>query len=166
MINNFFKNKSINKLRYTVKWGGYDNTRIPKMIGNTTQNGNGPVQNGNGYTSNGNQNIPSNGNGQTDPVNGNGGGYTSTGQTLSGVQPLTVNFSNSSTGDNLSWLWNFGDGTTSSQQSPTHTYQTVGMYTVALTTTNNYGSDTKTGTITVQSQGGGNEQDDTNGPVF
>ena len=166
MINNFFKNKSINKLRYTVKWGGYDNTRIPKMIGNTTQNGNGPVQNGNGYTSNGNQNIPSNGNGQTDPVNGNGGGYTSTGQTLSGVQPLTVSFSNSSTGDNLSWLWNFGDGSTSSQQSPTHTYQAVGNYTVALTTTNNYGSDTKTGTITVQSQGGGNEQDDTNGPVF
>ena len=70
MINNFFKNKSINKLRYTVKWGGYDNTRIPKMIGNVTQNGangNGS-QNGNGYTSNGNQSgIPS-----------NGGGYTST----------------------------------------------------------------------------------------
>jgi len=142
MINNFFKNKSINKLRYTVKWGGYDNTRIPKMIGNVTQNGN-------GYTSNGNQSgIPS-----------NGGGYTSTGQTLSGVQPLTVNFSNTSTGDNLSWLWNFGDGTTSTQQSPTHTYQAVGNYTVALTTTNNYGSDTKTGIITVQSQTGGNDQD-------
>ena len=146
MINNFFKNKSINKLRYTVKWGGYDNTRIPKMIGNVTQNGND--------------------NGQTSPVNGNGGGYTSTGQTLSGVQPLTVNFSNSSTGDNLSWLWNFGDGTTSTQQSPTHTYQAVGNYTVALTTTNNYGSDTKTGTITVQSQTGGNNQDGTEGPVF
>ena len=139
MINNFFKNKSINKLRYTVKWGGYDNTRIPKMIGNVTQNGND--------------------NGQTSTVNGNGGGYTSTGQTLSGVQPLTVNFSNTSTGDNLSWLWNFGDGTTSTQQSPTHTYQAVGNYTVALTTTNNYGSDTKTGIITVQSQTGGNDQD-------
>ncbi len=145
MINNFFKNKSINKLRYTVKWGGYDNTRIPKMIGNVTQNGNGYTS----LTSNGNQSgIPS-----------NGGGYTSTGQTLSGVQPLTVNFSNTSTGDNLSWLWNFGDGTTSTQQSPTHTYQAVGNYTVALTTTNNYGSDTKTGIITVQSQTGGNDQD-------
>ena len=43
MINNFFKNKSINKLRYTVRWGGYDNTIIPKMIvqqDDMTENGN------------------------------------------------------------------------------------------------------------------------------
>ena len=31
-----------------------------------------------------------------------------------------------------SWLWNFGDGTTSDQQSPTHTYNTPGAYTVSL----------------------------------
>ena len=54
------------------------------------------------------------------------------------------------TGDNLSWLWNFGDGGTSTQQSPTYTYQAIGNYTVLLTTTNNYGSDTKTGIVTVQ----------------
>jgi PKD repeat protein len=158
MINNFFKNKSINKLRYTVRWGGYDNTIIPKMIRKNT------TQNGNGYTSNENQNGGKNKNGNGQTYNGGNGaglykdrftGYASTGQTLSGIQPLTVNFSNTSTGDNLSWMWNFGDGGTSSQQSPTYTYQAVGNYTVALTTTNNYGSDTKTGTITVQSQTGG-----------
>ena len=131
MINNFFKNKSINKLRYTVRWGGYDNTVIPKMIQNDGQNG------------------PS-----------NGGSYTSTGQSVTGTVPLTVSFTDTSTGDNLSWLWNFGDGGSSTQQNPTYTFPSVGNYTVLLTTTNNYGSDTKSGIVTVQSQGGGNNQDE------
>lgn len=33
------------------------------------------------------------------------------------------------------WLWNFGDGTFSNQQSPIHTYQQAGQYTVSLTIT-------------------------------
>ncbi len=136
MINNFFKNKSINKLRYTVRWGGYDNTVIPKMIQNDGQNG---------FSDNGN----------------NGGGYTPDVPSVTGTVPLTVNFTDTSTGDNLSWLWNFGDGGSSTQQNPTYTFPSVGNYTVLLTTTNNYGSDTKSGIVTVQSpsQGGGNDQD-------
>lgn len=39
------------------------------------------------------------------------------------------------------WLWNFGDGTTSNFQYPTHTYQSNGTYTVKLYTSNAYGSD-------------------------
>lgn len=35
----------------------------------------------------------------------------------------------------VSWLWNFGDGTTSTQQNPTHTYANPGSYTVSLTIT-------------------------------
>jgi gliding motility-associated-like protein len=35
-----------------------------------------------------------------------------------------------------SWLWDFGDGTTSTQESPQHTYATPGKYTVTLTVTN------------------------------
>jgi PKD repeat protein len=45
--------------------------------------------------------------------------------------PLTVYFSNTST-NATSWIWNFGDGTTSTVQNPSHTYSTAGDYTVKL----------------------------------
>ncbi|MDX2002113.1 MAG: PKD domain-containing protein [Chitinophagales bacterium] len=47
--------------------------------------------------------------------------------------PLTVNFSNTSTGTNLSYDWSFGDGSTSNAQNPSHTYTSLGAYTVSLT---------------------------------
>ena len=62
----------------------------------------------------------------------------------SGGAPLTVNFTDLSTGTVTGWLWNFGDGTTSTAQSPTHVYQQVGTYTVSLTVVGPSGSDTKT----------------------
>lgn len=43
-----------------------------------------------------------------------------------------------------SWLWDFGDGNTSTQQNPTHTYAANGNYTVKLTSTNSFGSNNKT----------------------
>lgn len=46
--------------------------------------------------------------------------------------------------DAVSYLWNFGDGNTSSQQNPQHTYTADGVYTVSLTVSNANGSDTKT----------------------
>lgn len=49
-----------------------------------------------------------------------------------GAAPLTVNFTDRSTGDIVHWRWNFGDGTTDSVQSPSHTYQQEGIYTVKL----------------------------------
>ena len=52
----------------------------------------------------------------------------------------TINFTDLSSNGPTSWLWNFGDGTTSNQQNPTHVYQNGGMYTVSLTTTNQYGT--------------------------
>lgn len=48
--------------------------------------------------------------------------------------PLTVNFVNASM-DGISYLWEFGDGTTSTQANPSHTYTTSGNFTVTLTTT-------------------------------
>ncbi|MDT8392844.1 MAG: PKD domain-containing protein, partial [Bacteroidales bacterium] len=39
----------------------------------------------------------------------------------------------------VAWSWNFGDGSTSTQQSPTHTYVLNGTYTVSLTVTNSNG---------------------------
>lgn len=52
-------------------------------------------------------------------------------------------FTDSST-DGDSYQWTFGDGSTSTQQNPTYSYNAPGDYTVTLTVTNTYGSDTKT----------------------
>ncbi|KUG10026.1 cell surface protein [hydrocarbon metagenome] len=67
----------------------------------------------------------------------------------SGNPPLTVAFTDLSTGSPLpsSWSWNFGEGQGgSTSQNPTHTYATWGTYTVALTVTNPYSADTETKT--------------------
>ena len=56
----------------------------------------------------------------------------------------------------VSWFWTFGDGGTSSDQSPTHTYLLKGKYTVSLTVTTDTGAEdtaTKNKYIDVQSQG-------------
>ncbi|MDB2539188.1 PKD domain-containing protein, partial [Flavobacteriales bacterium] len=68
-------------------------------------------------------------------------------------QVTSVTFTDLSTGTPTSWAWDFGDGTTSSLQNPTHTYASVGTYDVSLTVTTSTGSDseTKTGFITVNS---------------
>ncbi|MDA3929856.1 MAG: PKD domain-containing protein, partial [Prolixibacteraceae bacterium] len=50
-----------------------------------------------------------------------------------GNRPLTVNFTDLSLNNPTSWLWDFGDGTTSTIQNPQHIYTTVGDYTVSLT---------------------------------
>ncbi len=51
----------------------------------------------------------------------------------SGLVPLTVIFNNISSGNYVASLWRFGDGITSTQTSPTHTFTTPGTYTVTLT---------------------------------
>ena len=63
-----------------------------------------------------------------------------------GKYPLTVNFTDLSTDTPTSWLWDFGDGTTSTEQNPIHTYNTCGSFTVKLTVNYTVGSDTKTKT--------------------
>ena len=55
---------------------------------------------------------------------------------LSGPEPLAVQFSDESTAGQhpiTSWLWSFGDGGSSTQQNPLHTYTSPGVYTVILT---------------------------------
>jgi len=70
----------------------------------------------------------------------------------SGTSPMTVQFTDLSTGGPGSWSWSFGDGTTSTEQNPVHTYSAPGTYNVLLTVTNSAGTDTTTkyGYITVQ----------------
>jgi PKD repeat protein len=64
-----------------------------------------------------------------------------------GCPPLNANFTNFSTGSQLTYFWDFGDGTTSTQQLPTHTYTTSGTFTVSLTVTDSSGC---TNTLTKQ----------------
>lgn len=52
--------------------------------------------------------------------------------------PFNVNFQNQST-NAVSYLWKFGDGATSTDQNPAHTYGDYGNYTVTLITTNAFG---------------------------
>jgi PKD repeat protein len=66
-----------------------------------------------------------------------------------GRAPLMVNFADQSTGSPTAWSWNFGDGYTSQLKNPTHTYSTVGTYTVRLTVSNENGTSSKTSRITV-----------------
>ncbi len=84
-----------------------------------------------------------------DTVSGNYGGVSLanfTASANSGTAPLTVHFNDTSTNHPTVWSWNFGDGSTSTQQNPTHIYTTLGSFTVTLTVTNPGGSDTETKT--------------------
>jgi PKD repeat protein len=75
--------------------------------------------------------------------------------TTSGKVPLSVAFLDKSVGSPIGWAWTFGDGLSSTEKNPVHTYSVPGIYTVALNATNAYGSNTitKTDYITVTSQG-------------
>jgi len=69
----------------------------------------------------------------------------------SGKVPLKVQFTDTSTGSPTSWFWNFGDGSKSYLQNPTHKYSKAGIFTVSLTVKNAAGRNTvtKTNYITV-----------------
>ena len=62
-----------------------------------------------------------------------------------GCIPFIVNFTDQSSNNPTSWSWEFGDGGTSTEQNPSHTYKdSSGDYTVILIATNSCGSDTAT----------------------
>jgi hypothetical protein len=75
--------------------------------------------------------------------------FTSNVQTAHVGNPIS--FTDTSANEPWQWSWQFGDGATSTSQNPTHSYSSVGTYTVSLTATNPLGSDgeTKTGYITI-----------------
>lgn len=65
--------------------------------------------------------------------------------------PVSVQFTDTSiiypTFDTPTYLWDFGDDETSTEQNPLHNFSEEGTYTVTLTVTNEYGSSIKTGSI-------------------
>ena len=71
-----------------------------------------------------------------------------------GVNDLTVTFMDLSEIVNEveldGWLWDFGDGNSSSSSAPVHTYMQGGSYDVSLTVTNIYGQESEPHTETVQ----------------
>ena len=71
-----------------------------------------------------------------------------------GTVRLEVQFIDGSQGEPTSYLWNFGDGTTSSEVEPTHVYTQPGTYTVTLTVESMHGFDTlvQEGYIVVEEQ--------------
>ncbi|MEM6771178.1 MAG: PKD domain-containing protein [Bacteroidota bacterium] len=70
--------------------------------------------------------------------------------TVNADDVLTIDFTNTST-DAVSYVWDFGDGNSSTEESPTHTYAGAGAYTVQLTATNAEGNNSTSSTVTVQS---------------
>ena len=67
-----------------------------------------------------------------------------------------IHFTDLTTNSPQSWLWNFGDGFTSTLQNPSHNYAANGTYTVTLTVTNAIGTDSlvQTNLITVNHPNG------------
>jgi PKD repeat protein len=49
-----------------------------------------------------------------------------------GFAPLLVNFTDQSLGKVTEWSWNFGDGSTSNEQNPSHEFNSTGIYSVTL----------------------------------
>jgi len=58
-----------------------------------------------------------------------------------GLLPLTVQFTDVSVGDALTYTWDFGDQVTASLPGPTHTYGALGYYTVTLKVQDAYGAE-------------------------
>lgn len=76
-----------------------------------------------------------------------------TADVVSGIKPLTVQFTDTSTGIVDIYSWNFGDGNTSSESDPQHIYTQAGTYTVTLQIFNSvkgYDIEEKVGYITVR----------------
>ena len=78
-----------------------------------------------------------------------------TASATTGVAPLALNFTSTSTGTITSYVWTFGDSTTSTAQNPAKVYSTPGIFTVSLKVTGPGGTNTKTATnyITVTAAG-------------
>ena len=72
----------------------------------------------------------------------------------SGTAPLTVAFTNLSSGGATTFSWDFGDGGASSAPDPSHAYTQPGLYDVSLTVTSPFGTDTETKAAYIDVRGG------------
>ena len=70
---------------------------------------------------------------------------------VSGTAPLTVRFSDESTGSPVFWFWDFGDGSSTDLENPIHVYRGPGIYTARLIVGNSAGNTIATRAILVSS---------------
>ncbi len=73
-------------------------------------------------------------------------------ESTTGMEKTFILNVSSISSDTISRIWNFGDGSTSTEQNPVHTFTTAGNYTVSLVASNENETATKTATITVLEQ--------------
>ncbi|HET6568015.1 MAG TPA: PA14 domain-containing protein, partial [Rhodothermales bacterium] len=88
---------------------------------------------------------------------------------VTGLAPLTVHFADRSNVPDVSgWLWAFGDGATSTEQNPSHTYAQNGVYNVRLRVTglNGVAVTQRNGYVLVGNSPIGLRADYYNGPEF
>jgi PKD repeat protein len=82
------------------------------------------------------------------------------------IDAYTVDFTDTSwdnDGEVMSWNWNFGDGTSSTEQSPQHTYPANGNYAVQLTISDGEDTSAASRTIRIKVRGGNTSDGDTSG---
>jgi PKD repeat protein len=82
------------------------------------------------------------------------------------INGWTVSFNDISAYNPTSWNWDFGDGRTSTQANPVHTFQSVGSFQVCLVVDNDCGTDTTCRIITIEATGIGNIDDMVEMDVF
>ncbi len=70
--------------------------------------------------------------------------------TTTGIAPLTVQFTDQSSGNVNTWFWTFSDGGTSADRNPSHVFTIPGVYNVLLTVTGPGGSSFASRQIVVQ----------------
>ncbi len=117
---------------YSYSWS--NNATTAQLTGLTGGNYSVTVTDGNGCTSSAMVSVATT---NTPPV----ADFSANNQTV--CLGSEIAFADLSTNTPTTWAWNFGDGTTSNVQNPTHTYANAGTYTVSLVVTNIDGSDTK-----------------------
>jgi len=88
-------------------------------------------------------------------VGGNGSGGCQAYFTAMDSANVAMYFYNQSQGSGLSYAWDFGDGTTSTEQNPWHSFNNVGTYNVCLTISNGTCSDTYCDNVNFGGGGGG-----------
>ena len=69
-----------------------------------------------------------------------------------GLAPLTVTFTDQSKYSPGSYHWDFGDGSTSGDENPAHTFNAAGAYRITLTVTNSAGTDSATRIVHVRAK--------------
>ena len=85
---------------------------------------------------------------------------------VSGGAPQNVQFTDLTTNEPTTWLWDFGDGGTSTVQNPSRTYASPGTYNVELTATSNAGTDVETKLSFITLTGGGSSRKKRKGKVI